>query len=418
MSELPPKGLRVDLSPDSHVFVAFSGGLDTSFCVLYLRREFGCRVTTVTVDSGGFDAAELVAIAARSDELGAEAHVLIDGRRAIYDEHIAYLIKGNVLRGGVYPLCVGAERVVQAREVGAAAAARGGALIVHGSTGAGNDQVRFEVAIAATHPEIPTWAPIRDMQLTRDMSADYLAAAGFPVAAATKDYSINAGLWGVTIGGKETHDPWAYPPEAAWTTTVDPRSAPDDGGEITLTFEAGLPVALDGRAMEPLALLEAVRAVASKHGVGRGIHMGDTILGIKGRIAFEAGAAAVILPAHRELEKLVLSRSQAFHKDHLGGLYGMMLHEAQHMDPVMRDIEAFIDSSQRRVSGDVRVHLRQGAVSVRGVRSKYSMMAPELAKYGEENALWDGRDAEGFSRIYGTQQLLSGLAARRSGSDA
>jgi argininosuccinate synthase len=418
MSKLPPKGLRIELGPDSHVFVAFSGGLDTSFCVLYLRHEFGCRVTTVTVDSGGFDAAELKAIAARSAELGAEKHVLIDGRRAIYDQHIAYLIKGNVLRGGVYPLCVGAERVVQAREVGGVAADSGGQLIVHGSTGAGNDQVRFEVAIAATHPEIPTWAPIRDMQLTRDMSADYLGDAGFPVSAATKDYSINAGLWGVTIGGKETHDPWAYPPEEAWTTTVDPASAPAEGGEVILTFEAGLPVALNGEALGPLELIEAVRQVASKHGVGRGIHLGDTILGIKGRIAFEAGAAAVILQAHRELEKLVLSRSQTFHKDHLGGLYGMMLHEAQHMDPVMRDIEAFIDSSQDRVTGDVRVHMRQGALSVRGVRSHFSMMAPDLAKYGEENALWDGRDAEGFSRIYGTQQLLSGLAGRRSGGEA
>ncbi len=414
MSELPPKGLRVELGPDSHVFVAFSGGLDTSFCVLYLRREFGCRVTTVTVDSGGFDAEEIQAIAARSAELGAEKHILLDGRRAIYDEHIAYLIKGNVLRGGVYPLCVGAERVVQAREVGGEAARGGGDLIVHGSTGAGNDQVRFEVAIAATHPEIPTWAPIRDMQLTREVSADYLDAAGFPVDASTKDYSINAGLWGVTIGGKETHDPWAYPPEEAWTTTASPSSAPEQGLEIELTFEQGLPVALDGESMDPLALLEAVREVASSQGVGRGIHLGDTILGIKGRIAFEAGAAAVILPAHRELEKLVLSRTQAFHKDHLGSLYGMMLHEAEHMDPVMRDIEAFLDSSQRRVTGTARVFLRQGAVAVRGVKSAYSMMAPELAKYGEENALWDGRDAEGFSRIYGTQQLLSGLASRRA----
>jgi argininosuccinate synthase len=414
MSDLPPQGLRVDIGPDSQVFVAFSGGLDTSFCVLYLRRELGCRVTTVTVDSGGFDAEELLAIAERSRELGAEEHILIDGRRSIYDDHIAYLIRGNVLRGGVYPLCVGAERVVQAREVGAAADVAGAALIVHGSTGAGNDQVRFEVAIAATHPSVPTWAPIRDMQLTRDMSADYLEAAGFPVPASTKDYSINAGLWGVTIGGKETHDPWAWPTDQAWTTTVDPSSAPTEGVEIVVDFDQGLPVALDGEATEPLSLLEAIRQVASEHGVGRGIHLGDTILGIKGRIAFEAGAAAVIIPAHRELEKLVLSRSQAFHKDQLGSLYGMMLHEARHFDPVMRDIEAFLDSSQRRVTGSVRLFLRQGAVTVRGVRSVYSMMAPELAKYGEENALWDGRDAEGFTRIYGTQQLLAGIAARRA----
>ncbi len=393
--------------------VAFSGGLDTSFCVCWLRREAGARVVTVTVDTGGFDADELQSIAARSAELGAEEHVFVDGRQMVYDEHLAYLIKGNVLRGAVYPLCVGAERVVQAREVAAVASARGADLVVHGSTGAGNDQVRFEVAMAASAPDVRCWSPIRDWNVRRATSAAYLGEQGFPVDAATKDYSINAGLWGVTIGGRETHDPWGYPPEEAWPTTTNPADAPAEGVEITLSFEAGLPVALDGERLPALDLVEAVRAAAASHGVGRDIHLGDTILGIKGRIAFEASAAAVLVPAHRELEKLTLTAAQRFHKDQLGDLYGAMLHEARHFDPLMRDIEAFLASSQRRVTGDVRVHLRQGAVSVRGVRSPYSMLAPELARYGEENALWDGRDAEGFSRIYGTQQLLAGLAERR-----
>jgi len=402
-----------NIDADSHVVVAFSGGLDTSFTVLYLRREYGCTVTTVTVDTGGFDAEETEQIAARSAELGAVGHHHVDGRQAVYDEHLSWLIRGNILRGAVYPLCVGAERVVQAREVARVANEVGASCIVHGSTGAGNDQVRFEVAIAALAPEIDTWAPIRDMNVRRAQSAAYLGEHGFPVDASVKDYSINAGLWGVTIGGKETHNPWQYPPEKAWPTTVNPAEAPAEGTEVVIGFEQGLPITLNGQALPPLELLESARAIAAAHGVGRGMHLGDTILGIKGRIAFEASAAAVIVPAHRELEKLVLSRAQLFHKQHLADLYGAFLHEAKHFDPLMRDIEAFLLSSQSRVRGEARLLLRQGAVSVLGVRSKYSMLAPGLARYGEENALWDGRDAEGFSTIYGTQQLLTGLAGRR-----
>ena len=405
------------LTEQTHAVVAFSGGLDTSLCVLLLRREVGCRVTTVTVDTGGFDAAEIAYIEARSKELGADEHIFIDGRQAVYDHHIAYLIKGNVLRGGVYPLCVGAERVVQGREVAEVAGARGADLILHGSTGAGNDQVRFEVAIAATRPDIPTWAPIRDLGITRQQSTDYLRGCDFVVEDKTTDYSINAGLWGVTIGGKETHDPAAYPPPEAWPSTVDPAEAPPAGVFVKIGFVDGLPVSLDGSDMPALQLLEELRSVGEAHGIGRDIHLGDTILGIKGRIAFEAPAAAILIPAHRELEKLVLSRLQLFHKNQLGELYGMLLHEAGWFDPVVRDIEAFVDSSQRRVTGEVEVHLRQGHVAVRGVRSPFTMMAPELARYGEENALWDGRDAAGFARIFGTQQLLAGLAARRAGGE-
>lgn len=401
---------------NSHVVVAFSGGLDTSWCVLWLRREWDLEVTTVTVDTGGFPPEEIDAIARRSAELGAARHVLVDGRQAVYDEHISWLIRGNVLRGGHYPLCVGAERVVQAREAGRVAREVGAKLVVHGSTGAGNDQVRFEVSVAATQPGMPSWSPIRAMNLRREVSAAYLAEHGFPVSAARKDYSINAGLWGVTIGGKETHDPWAWPPETAWPTTAAAAGAPEEGEHLEIGFRDGLPLSLDGAALPPLDLLEAVRARAARHGVGRGMHVGDTILGIKGRVAFEASAAAVVIPAHRELEKLVLTRDQQLHKGHLAELYGMMLHEARHFDPVMRDIEAFIASSQRRVEGEVRVWMRQGVVQVQGVRSPFTMMAPELARYGEENALWNGRDAEGFSKIYGTQQILASLAERRGGA--
>lgn len=403
--------------PGAHVVVAFSGGLDTSWCVLWLRKEWNLQVTTVTVDTGGFPPEEIEAIARRSAELGAARHVLVDGRQAVYDDHIAWLIRGNVLRGGHYPLCVGAERVVQAREAGRVARELGATLVVHGSTGAGNDQVRFEVSVAATQPGLASWSPIRAMNIRRESSAAYLAQHGFPVSAARKDYSINAGLWGVTIGGKETHDPWAWPAEAAWPTTASPFDAPADGDTLTVGFIDGLPRSLDGTALPALDLLEAVRARAAAQGVGRGMHVGDTILGIKGRVAFEASAAAVIIPAHRELEKLVLTRDQQLHKCHLAELYGMMLHEARYFDPVMRDIEAFLRSSQGRVCGDVRVFLRQGHAQVQGVRSPFTMMAPELARYGEENALWNGRDAEGFSKIYGTQQILASLAERRAGGD-
>ncbi len=405
------------LAPGSTAVVAFSGGLDTSYCVLFLKEELGCRVHTVTVDTGGFDAQEVQAIAQRSRDLGAVEHTHLDARQAVYEGFVARLIQGNVLRGAVYPLCVGAERVVQGTEVGRLAGELGASLIVHGSTGAGNDQVRFEVAIAATQPDIPTWAPIRDLQLTRAQSAAYLEEKGFPVSAETTAYSVNAGLWGVTIGGKETHHSELYPPEEAWPTTVAPEEAPEAGLSLHIGFAGGLPVSLGGAAMAPLDLIESLRAQAAAHGVGRGIHLGDTILGIKGRVAFEASAAAVLIPAHRELEKLCLSRVQQREMARLADLYGAMLHEAQWFDPAVRDIEAFFDSCQRRVEGEVSVYLRQGLVEVRGVSSPWTLMAPELARYGEENALWDGRDAAGFTKIYGTQQLLAGLAERRVTGD-
>ncbi len=406
----------VPITRDGHAVVAFSGGLGTSYCVAWLRREVGCRVTAVTIDTGGFDEADLERIAARSRELGAE-HVLVDGRQRVYDDHVAWLIRGNVLRGAIYPLCVGAERVVQGREVGQAAAELGAGIVVHGYSGSGNDQVRFEMVFAALYPHLRTWSLRRDQDLSREQITAWLRNEGVPVPDKSRDYSVSAGIWGLTIGGSEIHDPWAYPSGAAWASTTDPSKASSWGQQMVIGFERGLPVSLNGAEMAPLELLEAVRATAATHGVGRGIHLGDTILGIKGRIAFEAPAPAVLVPAHRELEKLVLSAAQRRLKDRLGEAYGTMLHEGRYFDPVMRDIEAFLASSQERVTGDVRVLVRQGLVEVRGVRSPYSMVLPELARYGEQTALWDGRDAQGFSRIFGTQQLLSGLAGKRRRGD-
>ncbi len=397
------------------VVLAFSGGLDTSFCLLYLQEKFGFDVVTVTVDTGGFDAATLASIEARAASLGAVAHHTVSGTEAVYRDHISYLVKGNVRRGGVYPLCVGAERVVQARMVAAIAHEVGAEAIAHGSTGAGNDQIRFDVAIRALCPTMAIVAPVRDEGWTRQASAAWLAERGIAVSVETREYSINEGLWGVTIGGKETHDSWQVPPDAAYAWTVPPQQAPAEGAEVVLTFEKGEVVAIDGVSMGGVEVVRALNALGAAHGVGRGIHVGDTILGIKGRIAFEAPAAAILIEAHRELEKLVLTRWQGHWKEQLASFYGMLLHEAQYFDPVMRDLEAFMDSSQEPVCGQVKVKLVQGRLSVTGARSPYSMMnAGAGTMYGERNAMWSAEDARGYCRIFGTQSLLAMQARHRA----
>ncbi|MEO1267097.1 MAG: argininosuccinate synthase, partial [Myxococcota bacterium] len=350
---------------------------------------------------------ELQYIEARARELGALRHLTIDARDVVYRDHISYLIKGNIRRGSVYPLCVGAERVVQARVVAEVARQLDAGAIAHGSTGAGKDQIRFDVAIRALCPQMEILTPVRDEEWSREASAAYLAERGVPVSTETRDYSINEGLWGVTIGGKETHDTAQVPPDEAYVWTVPPGQAPAEGATLTVTFDQGLPVALNGESLDGVSLVTRLNQVGAAHGVGRGIHVGDTILGIKGRIAFEAPAAAILLDAHRELEKLVLTRWQGYWKEQLSSFYGMLLHEAQYFDPVMRDLEAFLDSSQQVVTGDVKVHLRQGALQVLGVTSEHSMMHAAAGTYGERNALWSPEDARGFCTIYGTQSLLA-----------
>jgi argininosuccinate synthase len=389
-----------------NLLLAFSGGLDTS----YLLRRFvaeGHRVTAVTVDTGGLTDAERAAIAKRASDLGAAAFRLVDARERVYRQHVAWLIQANVRRGGVYPLCVGAERVVQAQVVAEVARELGADAVCHGSTGAGNDQIRFDVAIRTLMPGARILTPIRDERITRVQSAAYLTEQGFPVSAEKRDYSVNQGLWGVTIGGRETHDAWAHLPEHAWVTTKRPADAPAGGTDVVLRFEQGL---VEGG----LATVESLNDLGAAHGVGRGTHLGDTILGIKGRIAFEAPAATILIDAHRELEKLVLTRMQLWQKEQLGTFYGMLLHEGHYFDPVMRDIEAFIASSQRVVTGEVRVHLEQGRVEVQGVRSPWSLMDDEAGKYGEENGLWSPQDARGFSAVYGLQGVLAARAAGRA----
>lgn len=387
--------------------IAFSGGLDTSLCVVWLREEHGYDVITATVDTGGFDAAELERIEQRSAELGAIAHHTIDGIGELFQDWIRHIIAANYRKGGVYPLSVGVERVVQARHLVEIARKYDAAAVCHGSTGAGNDQIRFDVVLRTLAPDLTIHTPIRELGMSRAQEAEYLESKGFVVDASTKRYSINAGLWGTTIGGGETLRSDARVPDEVYPATVNVEDAPAAPEDLTIRFERGVPVALDGDAMDPVALLRVLDRRAAAHGVGRDIHLGDTIVGIKGRIAFEAPAAIVILDAHRELEKLVLSKWQQFVKEQVGQFYGMFLHEGRYLDPAVEDIEALLDASQRRVTGDVHVRLHRGRAQVTGVASPYSLMDASKADYGEQTGLWDGRDAEGFARISAIQSMLA-----------
>ncbi len=394
----------------SKAVLAFSGGLDTSYCAVWLREQ-GYDVHTVTVQTDNA-ADEIAAIERRANALKVDSHTTVDARQQLFDDFLRYLIFANALRGDVYPLCVSAERVVQAKLCAQHALEIGADVLAHGSTGAGNDQVRFDVAfrVVAPHAEIVT--PIRAQSLSRAAETDYLAQRGIDVPVRTTTYSVNRGIWGATIGGAETHRSDGVLPEDAYVLTAAPSDRPRSPDEISVRFKGGVPVALDGESMAPVALLATLEERAGKHGVGRGVHVGDTIVGIKGRVAFEAPAATVLIAAHRELEKLTLSRQQLFWKRTIGDLYGAMLHEARYFDPLARDIEAFLESSQRTVDGEVRVRLFDGHATVLGATSPYSLMNPERARYGEGSTLWGGAEAAAFSKLYGLQdQLLAQVRA-------
>ena len=391
------------------IVLAFSGGLDTSYCVPYLREKLGARVVTVTVDTGGFSPAGLKAVARRAKKLGAVRHHAVDARRQVWDGFLSRIIKGNCLRGGVYPLSVSAERTAQAVAVVAIARRERAYAVAHGSTGAGNDQVRFDLAFGALAPDLEVLAPIRDLGLSREEECRYVAERGVLLPPKTSRYSINAGLCGITIGGGETHDPWAAPAEEAFPTTVDPKRSPAAGISLVLGFDRGVPVRLNGRRLNGVALITQLARIGARHGVGRGIHLGDTILGIKGRIAFEAPGPLIAIAAHRELEKLVLTAMQQQWKNQTGEAYGQLLHAGLYFDPVRKDLEALIDSSQETVTGEVRVRLRHGQILIEGVKSPHSLMAGRVATYGEQNRLWSARDAAGFCRLYGLQGRIAAL---------
>jgi argininosuccinate synthase len=391
--------------PDSLV-LAFSGGLDTSYCVPRLAED-GWVVHTVYVDTGGTSAAERAAIRRQAERIGAAEHHEIDAREKVFQRFVRYLVQGNVLRGEVYPLSVAAERTQQAISVVDTALEIGARAIAHGSTGAGNDQVRFDVALRVLAPNLQILTPIRDQGIRRKQAMEYLTSRGLPVPAEAGTYSINRGLWGTTWGGGWTHDPWTSPP----AELLEPPADAPAWCEILLEWEHGLPQALDGEALAGPALIGRLGELAARYGIGRNIHVGETALGIKGRIGFEAGAALLLIAAHRELEKLVLTKWQAFWKDQLARFYGDRLHEGQYFDPALRDIEALIESSQSRVTGETRVRLAPGRFHVVGTRSPHSMMDRSVATYGEENLLWTGDEARAFARVAAVPSLLAARAA-------
>ena len=398
----------------SPILLAFSGGLDTSFCVPWLKQNYGREVITATIDTGGIDTRAAGDLEQRSRELGAIEHLLIDAKNAFFERVLRYLVFGNVRRGHLYPLCVGAERGLQAAELARLAVDRGADTVAHGCTAAGNDQVRFEVALRTLAPDLQILAPVRDNRWSRDDQVSYLKQHGMPVPARGSAYSINRGLWGITIGGRETLSSEGSLPEDAWVLSAEAFSRPQEASHHSVDFERGIPVALDGKALAPVALIESVETIAGRYGIGRGIHLGDTVLGTKGRVAFEAPAAEVLITAHRELEKLTLSAQQMRIKDAVAAHYGDLVHEGRQLDPACRDIEALLASSQSRVTGRVRFTLRPGNLFVTGVTSPWSLLAATRGVYGEAAGEWTPEDALGYSKILS----LSGMLQTRAGEAA
>jgi argininosuccinate synthase len=400
-----------DTSP---IILAFSGGLDTSFCVPWLKENYGRDVITACVDTGGIDSEAARALEERALELGAIEHILIDAKQEFFDTVIRYLIAGNVLRGQAYPLCVGAERGLQAERLARIATERGATTVAHGCTAAGNDQVRFEVALRTLNPDLESLAPVRDNNWVREEQLQYLEKNALPLPPQGSAYSINRGLWGITIGGQETLTSENSIPESAWVLSANAFSEPKAMTQHTMEFDCGVPVALDGENLAPVALIEKLEVLAGGYGIGRGIHLGDTVLGTKGRVAFEAPAAITLIAAHRELEKLVLSAQQARIKDSVAAVYADLVHEGKQLDLACDDIEAMLASSQRRVTGSVKFALRPGQMFVEGVSSPYSLLAASRGVYGEAAGEWTASDAVGFARILS----LTGSLQTRAGQTA
>jgi len=385
------------------VVLAFSGGLDTSFCAMYLAKEKGYDVYTAVANTGGFDSEELKAIEERAYKLGAIKHVAIDVTQEYYEKSIKYMVFGNVLRNGTYPISVSSERVFQALAIINYAKEIGADYVAHGSTGAGNDQVRFDLTFDVIAPEIKILTPTRDMILTREYEIDYLKKHGYEADFKKMEYSINKGLWGTSIGGKETLKSEQTLPEDAY-----PSQAEKQGEEtVTIEFEQGEICAVNGeKNSDKVLLINKLEEIASKYGIGRDMHIGDTIIGIKGRVGFEAAAPLLIINAHKMLEKHTLTKWQQYWKDQLGTWYGMFLHEAQYLEPVMRDIEKFLESSQQNVSGTVIVKLRPYNYTLVGVESPFDLMKTDFGEYGEINRAWSADDVKGFTKILGNQMKI------------
>ncbi len=385
------------------VVLGFSGGLDTSYCVKYLTEEQDCEVHSITVNTGGFSDEELKQIESHAYGLGVKSHKAVNAVKSYYDSIVRYLIYGNVLKNNTYPLSVSAERLSQALHIAEHARELRADAVAHGSTGAGNDQVRFDMIFHIMIPGIEIITPIRDLQLSREAEIEFLKGKGVEMNFEKAMYSINKGLWGTSVGGKETLSSLGMLPEEAWPTQVTRH----DQEMVKLYFEKGELTEVNDFVFDhPSESIQYLQTIAGPFGIGRDIHVGDTIIGIKGRVGFEAAAPMVILKAHHALEKHVLSKWQLQWKDQLSQFYGNWLHEGQILDPVMRDIETYLESSQRNVSGFVFVQLMPYRFQVIGIESAFDLMNSRFGKYGEMNSGWSGQDVRGFSKIFGNQTMI------------
>ena len=384
------------------VVLAFSGGLDTSFCSIYLARDKGLEVHSVLVNTGGFSEEELLQIKNRAYTLGVASHEVIDETENYYQSSIKFLVFGNVLKNATYPLSVSAERVSQATAIANYVKKVGATYVAHGSTGAGNDQVRFDMIFNILIPGVTILTPVRDLKLSREAEIEYLLNHGVDFNAEKAKYSINKGLWGTSVGGKETLTSNQALPEEAWPTQVSEFGS----RRLELEFYKGEIVGIEGEKLSPVHAIQKLQAIAQPYGIGRDIHVGDTIIGIKGRVGFEAAAPMIIIKAHHMLEKHTLTKWQLSWKDQLSSFYGNWLHEGQFHDPVMRDIEAFLQNSQEKVSGKVFVELHPYRFLIIGIDSKHDLMSDKFGSYGEMNNSWSGDDVKGFSKILGNQVMI------------
>lgn len=385
------------------IVLGFSGGLDTTYCVKYLSEEKGYEVHSVIVNTGGFSEDELKKIEAHAYKLGVKTHTTVNAMEGYYDRIIKYLIYGNCLKNNTYPLSVSAERLSQALHIAEHVKALNADAVAHGSTGAGNDQVRFDMIFHIMIPGVEIITPIRDLKLSREEEIAYLKSKGVEMNAEKAMYSINKGLWGTSVGGKETLSSKGMLPEAAWPTQVTKTGSE----EVKLSFVKGELKAVNDKTFDhPADAIQYLQSISGPYGVGRDIHVGDTIIGIKGRVGFEAAAPMIILKSHHALEKHVLTKWQLQWKDTLAQFYGNWMHEGQILDPVMRDIEAFLENSQQNVTGDVFVNLQPYRFQVIGIESKYDLMSSKFGKYGEMNTGFTGEDVRGFSKIFGNQTRI------------
>ncbi len=382
------------------VVLAFSGGLDTSFCAMYLAKEKGLDVYTAIANTGGFSAEELDVIEKKAYQLGAKKHVALDVTEKYYNQSIKYMVFGNVLRNNTYPISVSSERIFQAIAIIQYAKEIGADYVAHGSTGAGNDQVRFDLTFEVLAPEIKILTPTRDLELTREYEINYLKDHGFEADFKKMEYSINAGLWGTSVGGKETLKSEQTLPENAYPSQLTENYEK----QISIEFSKGELVAVDGtKYPNPVDGIRALSKIASAYAIGRDMHVGDTIIGIKGRVGFEAAAPMIIIKAHQMLEKHTLTKWQQYWKEQLGNWYGMFLHEALYLEPVMRDIEKFLENSQQNVTGTVFIKLRPYNFQLVGVDSAHDLMKSDFGEYGEVSKGWTADDVKGFTKILGTQ---------------